>query len=47
MDTYHKKFVIPTAELIHFLNNDIITYSKGGTAGDDWRLYPDAEEWDD
>ena len=47
MDNYQKKFIVPMAELIELFNKDIITYSKGGTAGDDWSQYPDAEGWDD
>lgn len=42
-----KTFVKPIIEIISFHNEDIITYSKGGTAGDDWSQYPGVEGWDD
>ena len=39
------KFVIPEAEIVNLINEDIITSSGNPFAGDDWGSNDDPEYW--
>ena len=44
MNDEKKKFIVPEAEIVDFVDEDIITYSTGGEYGDAW-TGPDTEWW--